>query len=135
MISYIFSTSEFKFLCSAMKLNILTKHRFEQENSLDIDKARSLLIQKGFISVKNEQITVNSGIELFLKEMNSAERVFIRKESRCFTAYISQRCSVLLIDDTNSKNLMLYPFESENKLVDWLYCEKIYSWEDYRLER
>lgn len=135
MISYIFSTLEFKFLCSAMKLNILTKHRFEQENSLDIDKARSLLIQKGFISVKNEQITVNSGIELFLKEMNSAERVFIRKESRCFTAYISQRCSVLLIDDTNSKNLMLYPFESENKLVDWLYCEKIYSWEDYRLER
>lgn len=135
MISYIFSTSEFKFLCSAMKLNILTKHRFEQENSLDIDKARSLLIQKEFISVKNEQITVNSGIELFLKEMNSAERVFIGKENRCFTAYISQRCSVLLIDDTNSKNLMLYPFESENKLVDWLYCEKIYSWEDYRLEK
>lgn len=135
MISYIFSTSEFKFICSAMKLNILSKHRFEQESSLDIDKARSLLIQKGFISVKNEQITVNSGIELFFKEMNSAERVFIGKESRCFTAYISRRCSVLLIDDTNSKNLMLYPFESENELVDWLYSEKIYSWEDYRLEK
>lgn len=135
MILYIFSESELKYLCLAMKLNILPRHRFKHESSLDIDKAKSLLIQKRFISIKNGRITVNSGIELFLKEMNSAERVFIGKEGRRFTAYISQRCSVLLIDDTNSKNLMLYPFESEDELVDWLYSEKIYLWEDYRLEK
>lgn len=136
MISYIFTESELKFLCGALGVRGLAKHQFS-ENQLtnaECEQAIETLSEKDFIAVQSGGITVNSGIALLIGALGKARRLLIGEDEKIFTAYIADEISLLLINDKNSGNYMLYPFETEEKLVERLHEENIFAWKDIRLE-
>lgn len=119
-----------------MKINCLAKHQFDDEKLTETDCKAVIknLSQKGFIAKREDKISVNSGIAFMISSLGKAKRLFIQKHERVFTAYICGEISLLLINDTKSNNYMLYPFENEDKLVEWLNENNIFNWEDARFE-
>lgn len=136
MISYIFTEPELKLLCGALNVRGLAKHQFPDSTLTDIEYGQAVqsLSTKKFITVQNDNIVINSGIVVLIKTFGTAKRLFIGDKDRLFTAYINDDISVLLINDINSSNYMLYPFEDENTLVERLHENNIYTWKDIRLE-
>ena len=136
MIAYIFTESELKFLCGALGVRGLAKHQFPESPLTDVECKHAIgtLSEKDFIAVQSGGITVNSGIALLIGALGKAKRLFIGDSEKIFTAYIADEISLLLINDKNSGNYMLYPFETEDKLVERLHEENIFTWKDIRLE-
>lgn len=136
IIAYIFTKSELKFLCGALNVRGLAKHQFSDEPLTDklCAEAVQALSGKAFITVSNDKITVNSGIAFLIDALGKAYRLFIGEDEKIFTAYIADEISLLLINDKNSGKYMLYPFENEEKLVEWLNDNNIFTWKDIRLE-
>ena len=136
MITYIFTEPELKFLCGALNVRGLAKHQFSESPLTDAEceQAIGTLSEKDFIAVQSSGITVNSGIDMLIGSLGKAKRLLIGDGEKFFTAYIANEISLLLINDKNSGNYMLYPFEHEEKLVEHLYEENIFTWEDIRLE-
>lgn len=136
MITYIFTEPELKFLCGALNVCGLAKHQFSKSPLTDAEceQAIGTLSEKGFIAVQSGGITVNSGIAMLIGALGKAERLLIGEDKKIFTAYIADEISLLLINDKNSGNYMLYPFEHEEKLVERLHEENIFTWKDIRLE-
>lgn len=134
MTAYIFTEKELKFLCAALGIRGLAKHQFN-ENPLteeECSEAVVTLSKKDFIAAQNGKMTVNSGIALLIGALGKAKRLLIGEG--VFTAYICDEISLLLINDKNSKNYMLYPFESEEKLAERLNEENILTWKEIELE-
>lgn len=136
MIAYIFTETELKFLCGTLGVKGLAKHQFSESPLTDVEckQAVETLSEKDFIAVQNGGITVNSGIALLISVLGKAKRLLIGEDEKIFTAYIADEISLLLINDKNSGNYMLYPFEHEEKLVERLHEENIFTWKDIRLE-
>lgn len=136
MIAYIFTEQELKFLCRALNVRGLAKHQFPDSALTDIEYGQAVqsLSEKKFITVQNSNIIVNSGIAVLIKTFGTAKHLLVGDNDRIFTAYINDGISVLLINDMNSSNYMLYPFEDENNLVERLHENNIYTWKDIRLE-
>ncbi len=136
MIAYIFTEPELKFLCGALNVRGLAKHQFSENSLTDAEykQAVDTLSEKDFIAVQSDKITVNSGIALLIGALGKAKRLLIGENEKIFTAYIADEISMLLINDKNSVNYMLYPFEHEEKLVERLHEENIFTWKDIRLE-
>ena len=136
MIAYIFSSSELKLICKILKIKGLAKHQFSNSelSGIEYDKALQTLMKKEFIVTRGENIIINSGITVLVETFKTAKHLLIGDIDRIFTAYISTDISVLLINDTKSDNFWLYPYENEDKLVDWLHDNNIYAWKDIRLE-
>lgn len=134
MIAYIFTEKELKFLCAALSVRGLAKHQFN-ENPLtekECSETVGTLSKKDFIAVQDGKMTVNSGIAFLIGALGKAKRLLIGEG--VFTAYICNEISLLLINDKNSKNYMLYPFESESELTKWLNNENIFTWKEIELE-
>lgn len=136
MIAYIFTEPELKFLCGALGVRGLAKHQFSENPLTDAEYEQAIgtLSEKDFIAVKSGGITVNSGISLLVGALGKAKRLLIGEDEKIFTAYIANEISLLLINDKNSGNYMLYPFEHEELLVGRLHEENIFTWKDIRLE-
>ncbi|MCX4374912.1 MAG: hypothetical protein OSJ61_01945 [Lachnospiraceae bacterium] len=136
MISYIFTEPELKFLCGTLGVRGLAKHQFSENQLTDAEceQAIETLSEKDFIAAQSGGITVNSGIALLIGALGKARRLLIGEDEKIFTAYIADEISLLLINDKNSGNYMLYPFETEDKLVERLHEENIFAWKDIRLE-
>lgn len=136
MIAYIFTKPELKFLCEALNVRGLVKHQLSENPLTDAEceQAIGTLAEKDFIAVQSGGITVNSGIALLIGALGKAKRILIGENEKIFTAYIAEEISPLLINDKNSGNYMLYPFETEDKLVERLHEENIFTWKDIRLE-
>lgn len=136
MIAYIFTEPELKFFCGALGVRGLAKHQFSEDPLTDAECEQAIgpLSEKDFIAVQNGGITVNSGIALLIGALGKAKRLLIGDMEKIFTAYIADEISLLLINDKNSGNYMLYPFENEDKLVERLHEENIFTWKDIRLE-
>lgn len=136
MIAYIFTEKELKFLCGSLGVRGLAKHQFSENQLTDAEceQAIGTLAEKDFIAVQSGGITVNSGIALLIGALGKAKRILIGENEKIFTAYIAEEISLLLINDKNSGNYMLYPFETEDKLVERLHEENIFAWKDIRLE-
>ena len=136
MIAYIFTEPELKFLCGALNVRGLAKHQFFESTLTDVEckQAVETLLEKDFIAVQSGGIAVNSGISLLISALGKAKRLLIGEDEKIFTAYIANEISLLLINDKNSGNYMLYPFENEEKLVERLHEENIFTWKDIRLE-
>lgn len=135
MIGYIFTENELKLLCGAMNIRALAKHQFPNMNitAKEWAQAEDTLAEKGF-AVKDGGITIGSGIALMIRSMGKAERLFIGDGERKFTAYICPKISLLLINDVNSRNYMLCPFENEDFLAEYLNENGLYEWKDIRVE-
>lgn len=136
MIAYIFTEPELKFLCGALNVRGLAKHQFYENPLTDAEckQAVDTLSGKDFIDVQSGGIAVNSGIALLIGVLGKARRLLIGEDEKIFTAYITDEISLLLINDKNSGNYMLYPFEHEERLVERLHEENIFTWKDIRLE-
>lgn len=136
MIAYIFTETELKFLCGLLGVRGLAKHQFSDSSvsGAECEQAVRSLSEKDFVTVREDGITVNSGIALLIDSLGKAERLLIGEGEKIFTAYISAEISLLLINDANSGNYMLYPFENEEKLVERLHENSIFTWKDIRLE-
>ncbi|MCM1060282.1 MAG: hypothetical protein NC452_08300 [Eubacterium sp.] len=136
MIAYIFTEPELKFLCDALSVRGLAAHQFPESTltGAEYEQAVHTLSKKNFIGVNNDKITVDSGIALFIGTFGNAVRLLIGEGEKIFTAYINDEISLLLKNDLNSGNYMLYPFETEEKLVEYLHEENIFTWKDIRLE-
>ena len=136
MIAYIFTEPELKFLCGALNVRGLAKHQFSESPLTDAEceQAIGTLSEKDFISVQSGGIAVNSGIAMLIGTLGKAEKLFIGRNEKIFTAYIADEISLLLINDKNSGNYILYPFEHEEKLVERLHEENIFTWKEIRLE-
>ena len=136
MIAYIFSENELKFLCGKLGVHRLAKHQFKN-NIIDesgCEQALCSLSDKGFASVQCSNVFLNSAIAMFINAFNKAERLLIGNGERKFTAYLTADITFLLINDENSENFLLYPYENEDALVKWLNENGIYEWIDIRLE-
>lgn len=135
MISYIFTENELKLLCGLMKLKALPVHQFS-ENELTEDeyiKALEGLQRKSFVTLHNESAVINSGIYVMLDEMSKAERIYRNIGKTVFTAYACKNISLLLLSRSN--RLMLYPFEKEKLLKEWLKENEILHYEEITLKR
>lgn len=124
-----------KLLCGALNIGALAKHQFANMNITAKEWAQTedTLAEKGF-AVKDVGITIDSGIAFMIRSMGKAERLFIGDGERKFTAYICPKISLLLINDANSRNYMLCPFENEDILAEYLNENGLYEWNDIRLE-
>lgn len=135
MISYIFTENEMKLLCGLMKLEILSVHQFSDRKLTEDEYSQALesLQRKSFVTVHGGDAEINSGIYIMLDEMNNAEKIYRNTGETIFTAYICKYMSLLLIHRSN--RLMLYPFENENLLDEWLKENEILHYEVIKLRR
>ena len=130
MIAYKFTKTELRFLCEHLG-NIKPWGIFAKGGALSDDECRQAmdsLRNKGFITGEDSSASVNSVIALLIRSPGRAQQIFVGAQEG-FTAYICDNISLLLIKDGGEGRFLLYPFQSESSLIEWLNENGIFQWD------
>ncbi len=136
LIAYKFTETELRFLCEQLG-NIKPWGIFTEGGALSADECRQAmdsLRNKGFVAGEDSSASVNSVIALLIRSLGRAQRILVGAEEG-FTAYICENISLLLIKDGGEGRFLLYPFQSESSLSEWLGENGIYQWDTLREEK
>lgn len=135
MISYIFTENELKLLCGIMKLDALPIHQISDRTLTEEEYSKALesLQKKSFMVLRDGTAEINSGIYVMLDAMRNAAKLYRNMGKTVFTAYICEKISLLLL--SKNAHLLLYPFENEKLLKDWLKENEITNYEEITLKR
>lgn len=135
LIAYKFTETELRFLCEQLG-NIKPWGIFTEGGALSGDECRQAMASlrnKGFVAGEDSSASVNSVIALLIRSLGKAQRILVGAEDG-FTAYICENISLLLIKDGGEGRFLLYPFQSERSLSEWLGENGIYQWDTLREE-
>lgn len=130
MIGYVLSENELKVLLAITGTGIVPGHCFSDTDLMraDYERAINTLAEKGFLRTAEEKLIIDHGINIMIRHIGKASTLLVGNGRKKFTAYISDKLSLLLIDDENSDNIILYPFENKQLLVEWLNEEGLFLW-------